>query len=136
MRIASSQVSRGSNSIENSRPAGTQYLRGLFYFTANQWSHARRAGSAPAVGFGGGARYNPKYEHIWDTIASFKPDAFLFLGDNLYIDLPLERNTQRLYYYRRQLRPEFQRMTSAAAMRGSSWCMCKDVPDSVIERLP
>ena len=69
-----------------------------------------------SVGFGGGARYNPKYEHMWDTIASFRPDAFLFLGDNVYIDLPKERNTQRLYYYRRQLRPEFRRMTASAAI--------------------
>ncbi|MDP6545455.1 MAG: alkaline phosphatase D family protein [Phycisphaerae bacterium] len=69
-----------------------------------------------SVGFGGGARYNPKYEHIWDTIASFKPDAFLFLGDNIYSDVPKERNTQRLYYYRRQLRPEYRRMTASAAI--------------------
>ncbi|MDP6635773.1 MAG: alkaline phosphatase D family protein [Phycisphaerae bacterium] len=69
-----------------------------------------------SVGFGGGARYNPKYEHIWDTIASFKPIAFLFLGDNIYSDVPEERNTQRLYYYRRQLRPEFRRMTGSAAI--------------------
>ena len=69
-----------------------------------------------SVGFGGGARYVPSHEHIWDTIASFRPIAFLFLGDNIYIDLPKERNTQRLYYYRRQLRPEFRRMTAAAAI--------------------
>jgi alkaline phosphatase D len=69
-----------------------------------------------SVGFGGGARYNPKYEHIWDTIASFKPAAFLFLGDNIYADVPKERNTQRLYYYRRQLRPEYRRMTAGSAI--------------------
>ncbi|MCP4377813.1 MAG: alkaline phosphatase [bacterium] len=69
-----------------------------------------------SVGFGGGARYNPKCEHIWNTIASVKPDAFLFLGDNVYIDLPEKRNIQRLYYYRRQLRPEFRRMTSGTSI--------------------
>jgi len=69
-----------------------------------------------SVGFGGGARYNHKYEHMWDSIASFKPDAFLFLGDNIYSDLPKLRNVQRLYYYRRQLRPEFRRMAASSAI--------------------
>jgi len=69
-----------------------------------------------SVGFGGGARYNPKHEHIWDTIASFRPIAFLFMGDNIYSDLPKQRNIQRLYYYRRQLRPEFRRMTASTAI--------------------
>jgi len=68
------------------------------------------------VGFGGGARYVPAKERIWDTIAGFRPAAFLFLGDNLYIDQPEKRNVQRLYYYRRQLRPEFQRLCSKAAI--------------------
>ena len=69
-----------------------------------------------SIAFGGGARYVPEHEHIWDTIASFRPIAFLFLGDNIYSDVPKKRNIQRLYYYRRQLRPEFRRMTSAAAI--------------------
>jgi alkaline phosphatase D len=69
-----------------------------------------------SVGFGGGARYNHKYEHIWDTIASYKPDAFLFLGDNIYADMPQLRNMQRLYYYRRQLRPEYRRMSAGTAI--------------------
>ena len=67
------------------------------------------------IAFGGGARYNPPKEFIWDTIASFQPDAFLFLGDNLYMDLPLRRDVQRLYYYRRQLRPEYRRLLSRSA---------------------
>jgi len=69
-----------------------------------------------SVGFGGGARYNHKYEHIWDSIASFRPIAFLFLGDNIYSDVPEQRNIQRLYYYRRQLRPEYRRLTASAAI--------------------
>ena len=69
-----------------------------------------------SVGFGGGARYNHKYEHIWDSIASFKPAAFLFLGDNIYSDVPKLRNVQRLYYYRRQLRPEYRRLTAGTAI--------------------
>ncbi len=67
------------------------------------------------VGFGGGARVVPQNERIWDAIGSTRPIAFLFLGDNLYTDNPTQRNLQRLYYYRRQLRPEFRRMTSSAA---------------------
>ena len=69
-----------------------------------------------SVGFGGGARYNPKHEHIWDAVASVRPIAFLFLGDNIYSDVPKKRNIQRLYYYRRQLRPEYRRMTASAAI--------------------
>jgi len=69
-----------------------------------------------SVGFGGGARYTPEKEHMWDTIASFRPDAFLFLGDNIYVDKPNERNRQRLYYYRRQLRPEYRRMCASTAI--------------------
>ncbi len=67
------------------------------------------------VGFGGGARYIPENERIWDTIASHKPAAFLFLGDNVYIDLPESRTRQRVHYYRRQLRPEFRRLTASTA---------------------
>ena len=40
------------------------------------------------IAFGGGAGYIPKHERIWDTIASYQPDALLLLGDNVYIDLP------------------------------------------------
>ena len=68
-----------------------------------------------SVGFGGGARYNPPKERIWKTIAGRKPHAFLFLGDNLYQDKPTHRNLQRVYYYRRQMRPEFVQLTSATA---------------------
>jgi len=68
------------------------------------------------IGFGGGARYNHPKEKMWDVIASQDPIAFLFLGDNLYIDDPLFRNRNRAYYYRRQLRPEYQRLSSTSAI--------------------
>jgi alkaline phosphatase D len=68
-----------------------------------------------SVAFGGGARYNPPKEKIWETIAGRKPHAFLFLGDNLYQDKPTHRNLQRVYYYRRQMRPEFVRLSSSTA---------------------
>ncbi len=67
------------------------------------------------IAFGGGARVNPDKERIWNSVAAYRPDAFLFLGDNLYIDDPEHRNRHRLYYYRRQLRPEFQRLTAGTA---------------------
>lgn len=69
-----------------------------------------------SVGFGGGARYISEKERIWDTIAGQKPAAFLFLGDNIYIDLPESRTKQRVHYYRRQLRPEYQRLTAGTAI--------------------
>jgi alkaline phosphatase D len=69
-----------------------------------------------SVGFGGGARYNPEKERMWDVIASYSPDAFLFLGDNVYIDLPHSRTKQRVHYYRRQLRPEYRRLSASTAM--------------------
>ena len=68
-----------------------------------------------SVAFGGGARYNPPKERIWKTIASRKPHAFLFLGDNLYQDKPTHRNLQRVYYYRRQMRPEFIELSATTA---------------------
>ncbi len=67
------------------------------------------------VCFGGGARYNHPKEHIWKTIAGRSPAAFLWLGDNIYIDDPKSRTRQRVYYYRRQLRPEFKQMVSRSA---------------------
>jgi len=67
------------------------------------------------VAFGGGARLVPAKERIWSTIAKRNPLAVLMLGDNLYMDMPTHRNLQRLYYYRRQLRPEFQQLSASSA---------------------
>ena len=60
------------------------------------------------IGFGGGAGYTPEHEHMWNTIASHNLTAFLFLGDNVYIDHPTRPAVQRYCYYRRQSRPEFR----------------------------
>ena len=68
-----------------------------------------------SIGFGGGARYVPEKERIWDTIAKDRPQGFLFLGDNIYIDEPRWRNKQRAMYYRRQMRPEYRRMIASTA---------------------
>ena len=64
------------------------------------------------VGFGGGAGYVPEWERMWDTILKFQPNAFLMLGDNVYIDQPQQSLTQRYCYYRRQSRPEWKRFTA------------------------
>ncbi len=66
------------------------------------------------IAYGGGAGYNPELERMWDTIAAQQPDALFLLGDNVYIDLAEEpRGLHRYTYYRRQSRPEFQRLVSA-----------------------
>jgi len=66
------------------------------------------------IAFGGGAGFAPMNEHMWDTIASKKPDALFLLGDNVYIDLAEEpRGLHRYTYYRRQSRPEFRRLVSS-----------------------
>lgn len=80
--------------------------------------------TAPAKGqpavvtaaFGGGARYNPPKEGIWDVVADHRPDALLMLGDNVYIDEPHSRTKQRVHYYRRQLRPEYRRLVASSAV--------------------
>ncbi len=65
------------------------------------------------VGFGGGAGYTPQHERMWDTINRCNPDAFLLLGDNVYIDNPTRRTVQRYCYYRRQSRKEFRKLISS-----------------------
>lgn len=67
------------------------------------------------VAFGGGAGYTPWHERIWDVIRLHQPAAFLWLGDNVYIDTPLEPDDIRYCYYQRQARPEFRRMVSATS---------------------
>ncbi len=64
------------------------------------------------VGFGGGAGYTPEHERMWNTIASRNLTAFLFLGDNVYIDHPTRPAVQQYCYYRRQSRPEFRSFTA------------------------
>ncbi len=62
------------------------------------------------VVFGGGAGFTPKYERMWNTIRSHKPDALFMLGDNVYIDRPEIREVGQYCYYRRQSRPEWRRL--------------------------
>jgi len=64
------------------------------------------------IGFGGGAGYTPQYERMWNTIRSRDLTAFLFLGDNVYIDNPTRQAVQKYCYYRRQSRPEFRKFAA------------------------
>jgi alkaline phosphatase D len=68
------------------------------------------------VGFGGGAGYAPENERMWNTIASHSLSAFLFLGDNVYIDHPTKPSVQQYCYYCRQSRPEFRDFVAGTAI--------------------
>lgn len=68
------------------------------------------------VGFGGGANYRPENERMWDTVRSYSPRAFLFLGDNTYFNIPDVPAHQRYFFYRRHSRPEYRRMIASTAM--------------------
>ncbi len=65
------------------------------------------------VGFGGGAGHTPIHERMWDVTRSHQLRAFLFLGDNVYIDDPTRPDMQRYTYYRRQSQPEYRRFVAA-----------------------
>ncbi|MHC4248666.1 MAG: alkaline phosphatase D family protein [Planctomycetota bacterium] len=85
------------------------------------WFRTAPASGAKArfsIAFGGGARYIPKYEHVWETIRRARPLALLLLGDNVYIDEPQRRDIQRLHYYRRHLRHEWRAMAASTAVYG------------------
>ena len=69
------------------------------------------------VGFGGGAGYVPRNERMWETISARDLQAFLFLGDNVYVDLPETPNGLHHYtYYRRQSGKEFRRLVAGTAI--------------------
>jgi alkaline phosphatase D len=69
------------------------------------------------IGFGGGAGYVPAHERMWDVITGHNPIAFLFMGDNVYHDMPEKVHAVHYYtYYRRQSRPEFRKLTSGASI--------------------
>lgn len=75
----------------------------------------RPAAGSPAkfsIAFGGGAGFVPEYHGMWDTIASFGPDALLLLGDNVYIDDPEHSLTQHYCYHRRQSEPRWRSLVS------------------------
>ena len=64
------------------------------------------------IGFGGGAGYTPWFERMWDTLSTQSFNAFMLLGDNVYIDYPEVPEAQQYCYYRRQSRPEFRRFSA------------------------
>jgi alkaline phosphatase D len=67
-----------------------------------------------SVAFGGGAGFVPENERIWDTIRKKQALAFLWMGDNVYINMPENLNGVHYYtYYRRQSQPEFRKLVSS-----------------------
>jgi len=70
---------------------------------------AEGEGTVLKIGFGGGAGFTPKYHYMWNTIASHWLNAFLFLGDNVYIDYPTYPRVQDFVYYRRQSEPNYRK---------------------------
>ncbi len=61
------------------------------------------------IGFGGGAGYHRKFSQMWEVLTRHRLSAFLFLGDNVYIDHPTLPEVQQYTYYRRQSEPEYRR---------------------------
>jgi alkaline phosphatase D len=77
-------------------------------------TYPEAAAKAPVrLAFGGCARYWPDHERMWDTIRLRRPDAFMILGDNVYLDIPDRTGPFHDYtYHQRQSRPEFRRLVA------------------------
>ncbi|MFC1784456.1 alkaline phosphatase D family protein [Candidatus Neomarinimicrobiota bacterium] len=66
--------------------------------------------------FGGGAGYVPENERIFKTILKQRPIASLWMGDNVYINMPQDPNAVHYYtYYRKQSRSEFRKLVSSTS---------------------
>jgi alkaline phosphatase D len=90
------------------------YIDGSLFFSGGIFKTFPGKGRAAhfSLAFGGGAGYTPWKERMWDTLATHDLDAFLLLGDNVYIDHPTRPPVQQYCYYRRQSRPEWRRFVS------------------------
>ena len=50
---------------------------------------------------------------MWSTILSYKPNALLLLGDNVYVDLPqMPGDFHKYTYYRLQSNPKFRKLVA------------------------
>ena len=68
------------------------------------------------VVFGGGAGYVPENERVWKTIKKHRPLACLWMGDNVYVNMPENPNAVHYYtYYRRQSRSEFRKLVASTS---------------------
>jgi alkaline phosphatase D len=67
------------------------------------------------VVFGGCAGYTPWHERIWNVIKDHDPLAFMWMGDNVYINTPHQPDDIRYCYYQRQSRPEFRNLVSSTS---------------------
>lgn len=68
------------------------------------------------MGFGGGAGFNPVYDHMWNTLSSHWFPAFLLMGDNVYIDRPKYPQVQDYTYFRRQSTPQYRNFISRTSI--------------------
>jgi len=111
----------GVITVKNLRPNTKYYynifIKNKFFFNTQKPSFntfSRRGSKVKfAIGFGGGAGYNPKNEYMWKTIKSFNLSAMLLLGDNVYIDVPGMPNAVHYYtYYRRESQPYFRNLVN------------------------
>jgi len=116
--------------VDGLKPATTYYYE-VVVGSPGQQSSERGEGRVPGtfrtyprqgrpaafrVAFGGGAGYVPDHERMWNTVRGFEPIAFLFLGDNVYIDDPMRPDIQSYCYYRRQSRLEYRRLVASTPM--------------------
>ena len=102
---------------------GTEYAYRLFIGgrevpRGSEWRFStpptEEAAARVRIAFGSCSQYMPVNERVWDTIRLRRPDAFLTLGDNVYIDLAGEVNGLHRYtYYCRQSRPEWRRLAAS-----------------------
>lgn len=101
---------RYSYAVEfDEEPDSTRTLPGAELTTTGHQTESSRV----TIAFGGGAAYLPHKERMWNTIKNYQPDMLLLLGDNVYIDDPMNEIYQRYLYYRRQCQSDFQRLTAS-----------------------
>ncbi len=104
--------------MEGLKPAQTYYYRIRIGFQAASETYSFQTmppSAEPArfsIAFGGGAAFIPWHRRMWSTLAEQELSAFLFLGDNVYIDYPERTYIQQYCYYRRQSEPRFREMTA------------------------
>ncbi|MDP6355405.1 MAG: alkaline phosphatase D family protein, partial [Planctomycetota bacterium] len=71
-------------------------------------------GGVFSVGFGSKSGYAPVSENMWDAVRQRKLNAFLLLGDNLFVHgQGTTPTTQRYACYRRQSSPQYRRFTAS-----------------------
>lgn len=76
--------------------------------TAQPDPHVRSSQTLTKIAFGSCAKES-KDQPIWDAVVAAKPDLFIFLGDNVYLDTR-DPNEMREKYARLAAKPGFQKL--------------------------